>query len=93
MPAADRSLSACTQPLFSLGRADGRDWEVFGSIGDVAFDADETLYVLDRQNARISVFDSAGRHTRTCGRRGGGPGEFGRPATMTILPDGQPVVS
>jgi hypothetical protein len=93
LPAADRALSARTQPLFSVGRADGRDWEVFGSIGDVAFDADENLYVLDRQNARISVFDSAGRHVRTFGRRGGGPGEFGRPQNMAVLADGQVVVS
>lgn len=93
LPAADRALSARTQPLFSVGRADGREWEVFGSIGAVAFDADENLYVLDRQNARISVFDSAGRHVRTFGRRGGGPGEFGRPLGMAVLPDGQVVVS
>lgn len=93
LPAADRALSARTQPLFSVGRADGREWEVFGSIGAVAFDADENLFVLDRQNARISVFDSAGRHVRTFGRRGGGPGEFGQPLSMTVLPDGQVVVS
>jgi len=93
LPAADRALSARTQPLFSVGRADGREWEVFGSIGAVAFDADENLYVLDRQNARISVFDSAGRHVRTFGRRGGGPGEFGRPLGMAVLSDGQVVVS
>lgn len=93
LPAADRALSARIQPLFSVGRADGRDWEVFGSIGAVAFDADENLYVLDRQNARISVFDSVGRHVRTLGRRGGGAGEFGWPLSMAIFPDGQPVVS
>jgi hypothetical protein len=93
LPAADRALSARIQPLFSVGRADGRDWEVFGSIGAVAFDGDENLYVLDRQNARVSVFDSAGRHVRTFGRHGGGPGEFGRPLSMTVLPAGQVVVS
>jgi 6-bladed beta-propeller len=93
LAAADQPLIARTQPLFSVGRAEGRDWEVFGSIGGVAFDADENLYVLDRQNARISVFDSAGRHVRTFGRRGGGPGEFGRPLSMAVLPDGQVVVS
>lgn len=93
LPAADGALNARIQPLFSVGRADGRDWEVFGSIGAVVFDGDENLYVLDRQNARISVFDSAGRYVRTFGRHGGGPGEFGRPLGMAVLPAGQVVVS
>lgn len=93
MPAADIPLRASMQTVFSVGAAEGREWEVFGAVGDVAFDAAENLYVLDRPNKRIVVFDPAGRFLRTFGKRGGGPGEFALPQRMTITAAGEIAVS
>jgi hypothetical protein len=61
MPAADAPLRGTMRTVFAVGTAEGREWEVFGTVGDVAFDAAENLYVLDRPNKRVVVFDSAGR--------------------------------
>lgn len=93
LPAADRPLAVRAPVLYAVGTDDGRPSEAFGSIAGVAFDRDENLYVLDRLNARIVVFDSLGRHRRTIGRRGGGPGEFGQPLSMGLAGDGPLVVA
>ncbi len=91
MPAGDQVIRREARTLFSVGAADGA--QAFGAVGDVAFDAAENLYVLDRLNQRVMVFDSAGRSVRTFGRRGGGPGEFGAPQQMTVTGAGEVVVS
>lgn len=48
----------------------------FGTITSVVADRDGFIYVADAQAAEIRVFDETGRHTRTIGRRGEGPGEI-----------------
>lgn len=93
LPAADAPLRGAPQTVFSVGTAEGREWEVFGGVADVAFDAAENLYVLDRPNARVVVFDPTGRFIRTFGKRGGGPGEFALPQRMTITAAGEVAVS
>lgn len=93
MQARDVVLRREPRPLFTVGSADGRGMDVFGAVGDVAFDAADNLYVLDRLNARVVVFDSAGRCVRAMGRRGGGPGEFGAPQQMAVTAAGEAVVS
>jgi hypothetical protein len=91
MPGADRVIQREARTLFTVGEADGAG--AFGALGDVAFDAAENLYVLDRLNQRVVVFDSAGRLVRTFGRRGGGPGEFGAPQQLAVTRAGEIVVS
>ncbi|HYW11315.1 MAG TPA: 6-bladed beta-propeller [Longimicrobium sp.] len=91
MPGTDQMIRREARTLFSVGAADGA--QAFGAVGDVAFDAAENLYVLDRLNPRVVVFDSAGRFVRAFGRRGGGPGEFGAPQQMTVTRAGEIVVS
>jgi hypothetical protein len=51
-------------------------------------DVDElgNIFILDEGAADIKVFDSAGRHLRTIGRKGQGPGEFGLPVGIIITP-------
>lgn len=93
LPARDETLRRQPATLFSVGAADGRGADVFGAVGDVGFDGAENLYVLDRLNARVVVFDSTGRFVRTFGRRGGGPGELGAPQQMAVARSGEVVVS
>lgn len=93
LPARDAVLAREPRALFSVGRADGRAADAFGAVADVAFDAAENLYVLDRLNARVVVFDSTGRFLRTMGRRGGGPGELGAPQQMAVTRAGDVIVS
>jgi len=60
----------------------------FSRIAALAVDRTGRIYVLDRQAQDVRVFDSAGRHVRTSGRKGGGPGEFQRATGLAIDPAG-----
>lgn len=93
MPADDRAIRRDVRELFRVGAEGGAGNDVFGAVGDVGFDAAENLYVLDRLNARVVVFDSTGRFVRTLGRRGGGPGEFSAPQQMSVGRGGEVIVS
>jgi hypothetical protein len=93
MPPNDASLSIGIRPAFTVGSEDGREEEAFGGVADVAFDAAENLYVLDRLSARVVMFDSLGRFVRSFGKRGGGPGEFSLPQQMTTTASGEIAVS
>jgi hypothetical protein len=59
-----------------IGSVEGAGPETFAQIVDLEVDAAGRIYVLDRQAQDVRVFDQAGAHVRTIGRRGGGPGEF-----------------
>ena len=48
----------------------------FGTIGSLAADSRDNIYVLDASSQEIQVFDSEGAFLRTLGGAGEGPGEF-----------------
>ncbi len=56
----------------------------FGQVQAVAVDDSGSIYVLDRKNFNIKVFDSSGKHLRTFGRAGQGPGEFEYPYSLSL---------
>lgn len=68
----------------SLGGADAQGDDVFGRISDVVVDEAGSLYVLDRRNDQVKVFDASGKYLRTIGRRGQGPGEFEGPINLSL---------
>jgi hypothetical protein len=76
-----------------VGELEGEEYENFAGITDVAFDGAGNLYVLDATAYRVIVFDPAGRYLRTIGRQGDGPGEFGFPSALAVLPNGELVVN
>jgi hypothetical protein len=71
-----------------LGAVDATGPEQFGEIRAIAVDGERRIYVLDGHAQQIRVFDAAGRHVRTFGREGGGPGELRRAMTMLFDPQG-----
>ncbi len=96
------------EEVYRVGVVDGESWEMFGQVGQVAFDAEGNLYVFDgtsgsmgfggialmgSSDVRVLVFDAAGRFVREFGSSGGGPGEFNRPMGFAVLRDGTVVVS
>ena len=90
--AADFMLTAETEELYSVGEVAGQDWETFGRIANVSFDERGNLYILDAGAYRVVVVDQEGSLVRTIGSQGEGPGDFGMPATSTVLGDGRLVV-
>lgn len=93
LPERDRALAGTPAQVFAVGRADGAAHEVFGEVTGVAFDAADNLYVLDRQAARVMVYDRTGRFVRQIGSRGEGPGELMVPGQLTVAGDGTVIVS
>jgi hypothetical protein len=65
-----------TEPVLRLGSIEGGPQE-FGRIRSLIADEDGSIYVADNLAHEIRVFGPDGRHLRSIGRRGAGPGEFG----------------
>lgn len=93
LPGQDRALPADLAEVFRVGSMDGDEWETFGEIGGLAFDARGNLYVFDRQSSRVVVTDPSGRLLREVGKAGEGPGELRMPVGFTVLRDGTVVIA
>ncbi len=93
LPEEDRALALRPTPVYAVGSAEGREWEMFSRVDQVAFDRADNLYVLDGGASRVVVFDRAGKFVRQFGKKGGGPGEFQAAFGMTVLADGSVAVA
>ena len=93
LPGRDRGLDADLVDVYTVGTFDGADWETFGEIRQVGFDAAGNLYVLDTQASRMVVVDRAGDFVRMFGTQGEGPGEWREPAGAAVMRDGRVVVA
>jgi hypothetical protein len=93
LPARDRMLRETATTVYAVGREEGAEHELFANVVAVGFDARDNLYVLDRDNQRVIVFDARGRFVRTVGKRGEGPGEFTFPIAMAVGADGSLLVA
>ncbi len=69
------------------GTDENVDLKVF-KIFNYNVDQNGNIYFEESSDASIHVFNSEGKHIRTIGRRGQGPGEFEQPSDFSILPDG-----
>ncbi len=63
----------------SIGEAEGREEYMFSRIR-LDVDENENMFILDEGASKIRVFDKNGKHLRTFGKKGQGPGEFQSPA-------------
>jgi hypothetical protein len=77
---------------FVLGGGEAQGEAVFSSARKIAVDNDGNIYVGDIKQSCIKVFDKAGAHIRTIGRRGQGPGELSLVDSITINQDRQELV-
>ncbi len=77
------------EPELTIGVFDGADYEMFGNIVALAVSDAGEIYVLDRQVPAVRMFGRDGAYLGDLGREGGGPGEYKRPASLAILPDGR----
>lgn len=76
----------------SIGVLEGDDPYMFGDVRSIAVRPNGEILVLDRQIPALRRFSPAGLYLGDIGREGGGPGEYKRPETVNVLPDGRIVV-
>jgi len=62
--------------LFTIGKEEGEEFEMFGQISDVHIDENSNIFISDSQDTGIYIYDSNGFHLQTFGRKGRGPGEL-----------------
>ncbi|HEX2095717.1 MAG TPA: 6-bladed beta-propeller [Longimicrobiaceae bacterium] len=72
-----------------IGSADGEGADVFAAPSSLEVDAWGRIFVLDQQAREVRIFDARGRHVRSFGRRGAGPGELERPVALSWGADGE----
>jgi DNA-binding beta-propeller fold protein YncE len=58
------------------------------TLGELAIDADDHLYVVDSFNERVQKFDNAGNFLLEWGSSGREDGQFVRPLGVAVNPDG-----
>ena len=78
--------------VLRIGAVDVEGPAQFGRIRDIEVDRLGRIYVLEAQSREVRVFDQAGRHVRSFGRSGAGPGEFRNPTTLAWMADDRLVV-
>jgi hypothetical protein len=91
--AKDRPLTGTPATVYTVGTEDGNNGVIFAQIGDLTFDARDNLYVLDRRDKRILIFDATGRLIREHAKRGAGPGEMQSPFRLAVTTGGHLIVS
>ena len=84
----DVIVNAVTEQVFTVGSVMGDDWDTFGSVRSVHFDAQANLHIFDSQADHILVVGPDGSLIRTVGGKGEGPGEFGNVMTAIVARDG-----
>ena len=88
---SDPSLSDATcalgdEPILRVGNDESDEATWFSSIRGVGRLSDGSVAVVDRASAEIRIFDPDGRHVRSMGRHGEGPGEFNDAWKLWVLP-------
>lgn len=70
----------------------GEEYDMLFQPQRFIVDQNENIYISDFQDQSIKVFDPRGKHIKTIGRKGEGPGEFLYVGDMIFLPDGRLMV-
>ena len=77
----------------SIGVLEGEAELMFGSVQEIAVDADGGIYLFDGQAPALRYFDANGQYVRTLGGEGQGPGEYQDAALgLAVRSDGRLVM-
>ena len=82
-----RSDATCTisdEPVLVIGEDEEDEQQWFSSIRGMGRLSDGSVVVVDRTAAEVRIYDETGRHLRSMGRHGEGPGEFSDPFILWI---------
>jgi hypothetical protein len=76
----------------TIGTAAGAEEYMFIRLRGLAVDDQGSIIALDQRKPRVDVFAGDGRHIRSIGRQGQGPGEFQTPFFIALAPAGEMLV-
>ena len=76
----------------SIGVAEGYDEYSFIRLWYLAVDENENIYAMDQGASKVKVYMPNGKHLRSFGSKGQGPGEFENPNKIFITNHGQLIV-
>jgi len=86
---ADSSFKLELKELLTIS-GDSEDstqsWMSISSSG-IDFDSQDNIYMLDGKNSTIHKYDKTGKHLKTFGREGQGPGEFRLASAIVVIND------
>lgn len=91
-PIYDDPVLELTEDLVIKGSEEIEE-QMFQNINTLDVDEEGHLYILDEQAGNIKVFDQDGGFTKTIGRKGQGPGEFGMPISLFLSQQNQIIVN
>jgi hypothetical protein len=91
-PAPGLPSTLVLKPDLVIGRESGDENYMFSELRSVQVDDQGNIYALDMKEVNVRVFDRTGRHLRTFGKKGKGPGEIDAPLRMEMTPAGQLVI-
>ena len=86
LPSAEDSWVVEAEPFLSIGGVSAAPPAQFTVVTQAARFGDGRLVVLENETSELRFFDAEGRHLRTAGGRGEGPGEFQYSSTFARLP-------
>lgn len=76
--------SLTLKPDLTIGNEAGDENYMFSQLRSVAVDDRENIYALDMKEIKVRAFDRDGKHFRTFGKKGKGPGEIDSPLRMEM---------
>ena len=77
----------------TIGEEDESGEVILFQPGSYVVDSKGNIYIGDRSDQKIKIFDSNGVYLKSFGGKGSGPGEFQNIGRMYWLPDGRLIVT
>ena len=81
---SDATCAISEEPVLVIGEDEEDETQWFSSIRGMGRLSDGSVVAVDRTSAEVRVYDETGRHLRSMGRSGEGPGEFANPYVLWI---------
>lgn len=82
---SDATCTISEEPILVIGddETDERQW--FSYVRGAGRLSDGSIVAADRATAEVRIYDETGRHLRSMGRKGEGPGEFDDPFQLWVV--------
>jgi len=84
-PVKGRAVKVALKEDLTIGRDTEDPNYMFSGLQHMQVDAEEYMVVADWKETLIKIYDKTGKHVRSFGRKGQGPGEINVPAYVGIF--------